>query len=823
MSIKGQSFNGDTTGALVNFGVGSAANIFTGAFTWVCLAKFTSTNWGMGAGFSGGGPTGTQQGGLLLSANSGGRLYSINDFTNGFPDPANLASPGLSDDVWRWCVITKPAGAAHYRYHYADISTLTWVHGESVSSANQNNQSAINAISTWSVYAMGFDSGDMAVMAGFNYEMTDGQVQAACTRALRDLRNPASGAPLWGTSFPNKSYGLGKFGDFTQGGGDSTLNQLTAASADPPGFDFGIVVENDPAWVTAGASSAVGLNSASFNTSAGSLIIAEGHVDGTGGSPPGGWTIGDSLGNSLPWIEIGTFQTSGGGGGFVRVWSAYVTAAQTGITVNMDFQSNNAKALKVTTYLGTDPNTPPVSLVGTSSSTNDATPSATNGYAGGWIAGSGLDWNALGTPTSVDQGTGYNISGLISGISVRETTARSTAGNAVPLDFDGFGTGTPAWAIKMWEIVPAPVVVQEAPANAPNMLDEIPPDLFMYLVNEYSNLWATSTPQTQVQPELGTGTLGLSGHATAVKVAPQSGTASIGFAPYGPTQGVRAQSGRACLGLSAQAVATKIQAQQGRAMVGLSGTGAAAKKQAQVGTVTIGLVARAVAVKVAPELGRVLIGLSGSGVAVKKQAQTGAVAIGFSGSGVEAKKQPQSGTGYMGFAPYGPTQGQRNQSGRCFIGLGGRGTAVHLGLQAGRTALGLSGSGTGKKSVGLNGTVALGMSGRATVAKRVLPSGAASLGMAGFATAKHISANNGRALLGLSGQAQPGKRLQQSGRAFIAFSGSGTVFKPVAIDHDAGPTLLLVGTRPIRIHTGTQIGLKRTSKPIRIHETEQTQ
>ena len=52
VSIIGQSFNGGTDGALVNFDVGNAANVFTGGFTVVCLAKFTSSNWGMLGGYS---------------------------------------------------------------------------------------------------------------------------------------------------------------------------------------------------------------------------------------------------------------------------------------------------------------------------------------------------------------------------------------------------------------------------------------------------------------------------------------------------------------------------------------------------------------------------------------------------------------------------------------------------------------------------------------------------------------------------------------------------------------------------------------------------
>jgi len=837
VSVKGQSFTGDTTGALVNFGVGTAANIFTSGFTWMVLANTSSQNWGMGGGFSDS-VGGTQEGGLLVSASGGGHLFSINDFTNGFPNSGDLA-----DGVWRWYVITKPAGSAHYRYHYADLSTLTWVHGESNSSANQPDRAAVVAFSTWSVYALGFDSGDMAVMAGFNYTMTDQQVQDACTKILRNLYAAAGGAPKIGWSFPEKMYANGAlFGDFTQGGGNETLRQLTASSADPPGFDMGIVVEADTAWATAGGGSAVGLNSPSFSCSANSLIVCEAQVDGTGGAP-GGWTIGDSLGNSLNWIEIGTVQ-QGGSGGYVRVWSAFTTSAQSSITANVDFQTNNAKAVKVTTYLGTDPNTPPISQFAGTSATNDATPSVTNTYAGGWIAGSALDWNALGTPTTADQGKGYNVTSLISGISVRETSQRMAGGATVPLDFNAAGTSTPDWAIKMWEIVPVPLPATDSPANAPNMLSEIPPDLFMYLIDEYSNLWATSSATAQVTPETGVGAIGLAGIATATKVAAQTGNvtvglsaiatakkvqaqasvATVGFAPYGPTQGIRAKTGLVAVGISGTGAAVHVAKGVANATVGFAEIATAVKKAPQTGIVAVGLSAAATAKKVQAQASAATVGFSGRGTTQKIAKGVANVAVGLSGTGAENKKQAQTGAVFVGFPVYGPTQGQRLQTGRCALGLSGRALAVHLGAPAGSVTVGFTGVGTSKKTVGLVGSGMMGMSGRGAEVKRATPTGVVATGLTGTGTQKHLSAKSGAATLGLSGTSVVGKRITAgASRASFAIVGYGSVFKPTAVDHLHGATLLLA-PRPVRIQVSTNaIGLKRSSGPIRIHESDTTQ
>lgn len=225
-----------------------------------------------------------------------------------------------------------------------------------------------------------------------------------------------------------------------------------------------IAVDVDLAWATAGNSSAVGLGSGSFSPAAGSLIIVEAQADGTG-SPPT-WTITDDLGSPLDYTEIGTVQ-EGSAGGFVRAWWAYTTSAQTGMTVSVDFGNNNAKAVKVTTYTGAA-NAAPVSKAAQQSGTNNTTVTVTNTYAGGLIAGSGIDWNANGTPASTDTDTGYNIASLISGTSVRKAATTGSAGQSVGLNFDAAGTGTPIWAIKVWEIIPALYIKEILSGTAAN-------------------------------------------------------------------------------------------------------------------------------------------------------------------------------------------------------------------------------------------------------------------------------------------------------------------------------------------------------------------
>lgn len=235
MSIKGQSFNGGTDGALVNFDVGNAANIFTGGFTIVGLVKSASTNRGILGGYSDTVGS-TYEGALFYSDNSGARLFSIGDFTAGFPDPGTVGSPGLADSVWRWVAVSKPAGSAHYRMHYADLATLTWVHGESASASDHGDNDPVVVFSTWAIYAMGFDSGDTAAIAGFDSALSDGAIEAALTQAFADL---VAASPAIGWIMPEADVGsAGSIVDFTGGGGDEIFRQLIATSDDPADYDF---------------------------------------------------------------------------------------------------------------------------------------------------------------------------------------------------------------------------------------------------------------------------------------------------------------------------------------------------------------------------------------------------------------------------------------------------------------------------------------------------------------------------------------------------------------------------------------------------------
>lgn len=249
-------------------------------------------------------------------------------------------------------------------------------------------------------------------------------------------------------------------------------------------------------------------------------------------------------------------------------------------------------------------------------------------------------------------------------------------------------------------------------------------------------------------PETGTGSMGLSGHGTAVKVAVQTG----------------------------------------RCAIGLAGTASPVKVAPETGTSSVGLVARAVAEHIAPRAGVGSVGLASTGAARKVTAQTS--------------------TGVLGLAGYGPTQQARPQTGRAAIGLTAHAAAVHVALPAGRGALGVAGSATQVKRATPTGTAQLGLAARAVVVKRATPQSTAHIGLAGRVavvkratpvgstvlalagrgTSGHIAPRTGVAALGLAAYATARKLATLTGRGMLGLTGHGTVTpivtNPITISMD---------------------------------------
>lgn len=628
---------------------------------------------------------------------------------------------------------------------------------------------------------------------------------------------------------------------------------------------------SSPAIAVNSAGATLTVTTASFTPPAGSLLLirwaANSQVTTFPDATP---IIADNLGGGALSYTLLDWQSrfdSPTVDGQVATWVAPVgSSAPMTITVtNAGNMSGAAHAALLVTVL-TGQHATPVGAHGKagSASSSAISQSYTAEATGGWGFLVVLDWDDLGALsvgsgcTFTDGGTA-SIPGQISYAFSRRATADDVNGVSNTLNTNPVGTSTHlAWA---WvEILPADVAA-ETPATP---MPVIPPPLLLEILAQ-ADLWygpvedagVTIDPQTgngalglaayanavKVAPQTGSGALGLAGHATARKVAPSSsvgavglaasgvarktaplaGTGIVGLVAYGPTQAGRAQTGRAALGLYGRATVVRVATPVARSVVGLSGAGTAAKKIASTGVAAIGLGARGSEVKVATPVSRSALGLYGRAAVTKVATPVGRSLLGLATVANARKIVGVVGSGYIGFAPYGPTQSGRAQTGRSAMGLSGRAIAVHLASHASRALLGLATQGAQRKVAGPSGVTTLGLTGRATVAKRATPVAYAALGLAALGTAKRIAPRSAISSLGLSGRAINGKRLALSGRTAMALCGYGVPFQPSEVEHDAGPTALIIRTGPIRLRVDSSAIALGLNGPIRLHETESPQ
>lgn len=154
-----------------------------------------------------------------------------------------------------------------------------------------------------------------------------------------------------------------------------------------------------------------------------------------------------------------TGTDSGAQSGVAAIFTAPV-ASGVSRTVSVTTSAANTEdngGVKVLVLTGAAPS--PVGATGEgSSTTNSITPTVLTTTAdGSLVIGCGVDWNALGAPTSTDDATtaAYTVAGGISGIAPRKASATPASGTAVTLNFDAFGAGGAAWNWCAVEILAA--------------------------------------------------------------------------------------------------------------------------------------------------------------------------------------------------------------------------------------------------------------------------------------------------------------------------------------------------------------------------------
>lgn len=217
-----RQFNGSSDQVTFNPGT---ATFGQGPVTVAALIKPTNT-------------VGTRQiiGGLTGGAadtygllHDSGEYYCTNLFTSG---------RAVASNDWQWIIFSKASGSVAPRFHFRNVTTAgAWAHTNAGGNAN-NASSPTATLYVGALNGARFFQGFVAAMAVWGTELSDGQVEAACTLAASDLDNAA---PTWATLWNQASIAT-PVPDFTGNGGNQTAIAGTAVSADdPPGFSYSLV------------------------------------------------------------------------------------------------------------------------------------------------------------------------------------------------------------------------------------------------------------------------------------------------------------------------------------------------------------------------------------------------------------------------------------------------------------------------------------------------------------------------------------------------------------------------------------------------------
>lgn len=219
-----REFRGPVFSDQVGFNLG-AATFGQGPITIACLIKPTST-------------TGTRRiieaataaiaetYGILIDS---GTYFCVSLFANGPAAPTN---------DWQWIAFSKATGTVTPRFHFRNVTAAgAWSHTNPAGTAN-NGVTPPASLTVGAFNSTGFYQGLIAALAIWGTQLSDGQVEAACTLAASDL---AASTPAWGTLWNQGSVAT-PVPDFTGNGGNQLSISGTLVNAeDPPGFNYSLV------------------------------------------------------------------------------------------------------------------------------------------------------------------------------------------------------------------------------------------------------------------------------------------------------------------------------------------------------------------------------------------------------------------------------------------------------------------------------------------------------------------------------------------------------------------------------------------------------
>ncbi|HSX43488.1 MAG TPA: hypothetical protein VLF59_05380 [Candidatus Saccharimonadales bacterium] len=157
-------------------------------------------------------------------------LYAFNDFTSGYSS--------ITSKTWYVAAVSKPAGAAHYRYHlwaYASNGSGTMSHGETTGAANQSDGSTATSI------LIGDDNdstihtnGLIAVVGLWASQLSDGQLDTLKSPNLSSWAALSPQALITGNNWNGSTGAADVAGTSTQ----QSITGTVGVGAEPPSFNY---------------------------------------------------------------------------------------------------------------------------------------------------------------------------------------------------------------------------------------------------------------------------------------------------------------------------------------------------------------------------------------------------------------------------------------------------------------------------------------------------------------------------------------------------------------------------------------------------------
>jgi hypothetical protein len=159
-----------------------------------------------------------------------GKLFCEGDFGTGGP------SHGTG---WCWYVLTKAAGSVIPRWHMHDLTAATaWVHQNDTANVGDGSGPITNIMVGSTGSAAQTWRGRIAIVAAWASELSDLQVEAACTLVAADTK---AALPNWMVRLNQASTATSVLDDTGGGGDQSALSGTAVDGDDPPGYNYSIV------------------------------------------------------------------------------------------------------------------------------------------------------------------------------------------------------------------------------------------------------------------------------------------------------------------------------------------------------------------------------------------------------------------------------------------------------------------------------------------------------------------------------------------------------------------------------------------------------